>query len=163
MRFFWSRVFQESAPHRPLMDAWKYFRIFFLFDRDIHEKEGTSADNPRKSEPSASYTVRQKGMPFRRIIRGKSKLSVDYTSESLLFLRNIPATSKQSSENFRRDNPRKVKTLRGLYCGKTGKIICGKSELSMDYPGESFNIMRKVKISLFKGLSSILKLISDKY
>jgi hypothetical protein len=38
----------------------------------------------------------------------------------------------------------------------------GKSELSMDYAKESFSRPRKVIISLCKGLSQLLKLISNK-
>jgi hypothetical protein len=39
------------------------------------------------------------------------------------------------------------------------RIIRGKSKLSANYPAESFSLLRKVKISLFKGLSLILKII----
>ncbi len=38
----------------------------------------------------------------------------------------------------------------------------GKSEFSADYPVESFSVLWKVIISLFKSLSLLLKLISDK-
>jgi hypothetical protein len=67
-------------------------------------------------------------VPYRRIIRGKSKpkLSANYPAER----RAIP------------NNPWKVKTF-------------------ANYPAESFGISRKVKISLFKGLSLLLKLILD--
>jgi hypothetical protein len=44
-----------------------------------------------------------KGMPFRRIIRGKSKLSADHTAES---------------HAFPQGNLQKVKTFRKLPCGK---------------------------------------------
>jgi hypothetical protein len=50
-----------------------------------------------------SHTILQKGMPFRRIIRGKSKLPAYYTAEK---------------HDFHQDNPRKIKTLRELSCGK---------------------------------------------
>jgi hypothetical protein len=67
-------------------------------------------------------------MPFRRIIRGKSKLSVDHTAERHAFRR----------------------------------VIRGKSKLSAYYSGESFSIPRKVKISLFKGLSLLPQIILAK-
>jgi hypothetical protein len=41
-------------------------------------------------------------------------------------------------------------------------IIRGKSKLPADYPTESFSVPRKVRISLIKGLSLILKQILDK-
>jgi hypothetical protein len=49
------------------------------------------------------HTILRKGMPFLRIIRGKSKLPAYYTAEK---------------HDFPQDNPRKVKTFRGLTCGK---------------------------------------------
>jgi hypothetical protein len=76
--------------------------------------------------------------------------------------------------------------LRRIICGKLGmhfrRIICckskvsanhnaeigmpriirGKSKLSANYPAESFKVPQKVKFSLFKGLSPLLKLILDK-
>jgi hypothetical protein len=42
------------------------------------------------------------------------------------------------------------------------RIIRGKSKLSANFHAESFSIPQKVKISLFKGLSLILKIILDK-
>jgi hypothetical protein len=41
------------------------------------------------------------------------------------------------------------------------RVIGGKSKLSANYPAESFSIPRKVKMSLFKGLSLILQIIFD--
>jgi hypothetical protein len=75
-----------------------------------------------------SHTFLRKGMPFCRIIRGKSKLPAYHTSEKHAFLQ---------------DNPR-------------------KSKLSVNYPAESFSILRKVKISLFKGISLLLQIILHK-
>jgi hypothetical protein len=49
------------------------------------------------------HTILRKGMPFRRIIRGKSKL---------------PAYHTAKKHDFPQDNPRKVKTFRELSCGK---------------------------------------------
>jgi hypothetical protein len=49
------------------------------------------------------WNILQKGMPFRRIISGKSKLSANYTAERHAFPQN---------------NPRKFKTFRELSCGK---------------------------------------------
>jgi hypothetical protein len=40
--------------------------------------------------------------------------------------------------------------------------IRGKSKLSANYPAKSFRILRKVKISLFKGLSLLMQIILDK-
>jgi hypothetical protein len=42
------------------------------------------------------------------------------------------------------------------------RVICGKSKLSANYHAESFSIPRKVKISLFKGLSLLPQIILDK-
>ncbi len=50
-----------------------------------------------------SHNILRKGMPFRRIIRGKSKLPAYYTAEK---------------HDFVQDNPRKVKIFRELSCGK---------------------------------------------
>jgi hypothetical protein len=50
-----------------------------------------------------SHTILRKGMPFRMIIRGKSKLPAYHTAER----HALP-----------QDNPRKVKTFRELSCGK---------------------------------------------
>jgi hypothetical protein len=50
-----------------------------------------------------SNTILRKGMPFRRIIRGKAKLPAYHTAEKHAFPQN---------------NPRKVKTFRGLSSGK---------------------------------------------
>jgi hypothetical protein len=50
-----------------------------------------------------SHTILRKGMPFRRIIHGKSKLPAYYTAKKHAFLQ---------------DNPRKVKTFRESSCGK---------------------------------------------
>jgi hypothetical protein len=47
--------------------------------------------------------ILRKGMPFHRIILGKSKLSADHTAER---------------HAFPQGNPRKVKTFRKLPCGK---------------------------------------------
>jgi hypothetical protein len=41
------------------------------------------------------------------------------------------------------------------------RVIRRKSELSTNYPAESFSKLRKVKISLFKGLSLLLQIILD--
>ncbi len=57
------------------------------------------------------------------------------------------------SQNFLRIIPMKRLPFR--------RIIHGKSN-STNYPAESFSIPRKVKFSLFKGLSLLLKLIFDK-
>jgi hypothetical protein len=38
----------------------------------------------------------------------------------------------------------------------------GKSKLSANYPAVNFSILRKVKISLFKGLSLLLEIILDR-
>jgi hypothetical protein len=42
------------------------------------------------------------------------------------------------------------------------RIFREKPKLSANYPVESFSILQKVKISLFKGVSLLLKLIFDK-
>jgi hypothetical protein len=42
-----------------------------------------------------------------------------------------------------------------------GLIFFHESKLSANYPAESFSIPRKVKISLFKGLSLLLQIILD--
>ncbi len=123
---------------------------------------------------------------FPWIIRGKSKLSTNYTAERHAFLRY---------------NSQKVKTFSKLFCIKAGpwkvfdilqiilqkgmpfrrkkfmesqnfpwiilqkgsrlflRIIHEKSKLSANRPLESFSLPPKVKISLLKGLSLLLKLI----
>jgi hypothetical protein len=75
-----------------------------------------------------SHTILWKGMPFHRIIRGKSKLPAYHTAEK---------------HAFPQDNPRKSKLLE-------------------NYPAKSFSVPRKVKISLFKGLSLFLQIILHK-
>jgi hypothetical protein len=42
------------------------------------------------------------------------------------------------------------------------RVIRGNSKLSANYPAGSFSIPRKVKISLFKGLSLLPQIILDK-
>jgi hypothetical protein len=42
------------------------------------------------------------------------------------------------------------------------RVIREKSKLSTNYPAESFSIWRKVKVSLFKGLSLLPPIILDK-
>jgi hypothetical protein len=42
------------------------------------------------------------------------------------------------------------------------RIIRRKSKLPANYPAESFSILRKVKISPYKGLSLLLQIILDK-
>jgi hypothetical protein len=49
------------------------------------------------------WIILRKGMPFRRIIRGTSKLSLDHTAER---------------HAFPQVDPQKVKTFRELPCGK---------------------------------------------
>jgi hypothetical protein len=97
-----------------------------------------------------SYVLR-KGMLFRRVIRGKSNLSEDYPAER---------------HAFPQDNSRKVKTFRGSYVLRKGmlfrRVIRGKSKLSANFPAKSFSKPRKVKISLFKGLSILPQMILDK-
>jgi hypothetical protein len=41
------------------------------------------------------------------------------------------------------------------------RVIRGKSKLSANYPADSFSITRKVKISLFKGISLFQQIILD--
>ncbi len=82
-------------------------------------------------------------MPFRRIIRGMSKLSADYTLESYLFLMNISAKLKQTNaKHFPQDNPQKKKTFMQITLWKGmpfHNIFCGKSDMSLDNPAESFS------------------------
>jgi hypothetical protein len=90
-----------------------------------------------KSAESQNFPriILRKGMTFRRIISGKSKLYTDYTAERHAFPLGYQ---------------RKVKTFRELPCGK------------FQYTAESFSIPLKVKISLFKGLSLLPQIIFDK-
>ncbi len=87
---------------RPLMNAWKYFGILFWFGWYIHEAEKTFRVWSAESQNFPRILPR-KGVSFRGIIRGKSKLSENYTSER---------------RAFPRYDPRKVETLQGLYRGK---------------------------------------------
>jgi hypothetical protein len=117
---------------------------------------------------------------FRRLYRGKAWLSPVKPVESSDFLMIILKKLIPFSGIIRRSSD-----FLGLSCWKAclstvwsaksqniprtvlrtdmpfHRIFCRKSELSMDYPAESFTVPLKVKISLFIGLSLLLKLISD--
>jgi hypothetical protein len=109
-------------------------------------------------------------MPFRGIILGKSKLSADYTAERHAFPRYNPRRAcncelfcvkagfpmVKSAESF--DFPRII-LQKGM---PFRRVIYGKSKLSVNYPAERFSIPRKVKISLFKGISLLPQIILDK-
>jgi hypothetical protein len=88
-----------------------------------------------------SHTILRKGMHFRRIIRGKSKLPTYHTAEK---------------HDFPRDYPWKVKTFREISCGMfqytaESQIARGK-----------FQYTAQSQIALFKGFSLLQKIILDK-
>jgi hypothetical protein len=87
-------------------------------------------------------------MPFHGIIRGKA-------CDCKLFCvkAGFPMVKSAESQNFPRIILRKGMPF--------PRIIRGKSKLSANYPAESFSILRKVKISLFKGLSLLPQIIVD--
>ncbi len=94
---FLSRFFHESTYHMPLMNVYEYFWILFCFCfvwlRYSYKIGNFLRIIFRKSE--LPRIIWQKGMPFPEIIRGNSKLSADYTSESFLFLKRVSSEMKQ--------------------------------------------------------------------
>jgi hypothetical protein len=77
MRFF-GLVFPESTPNRLLMKVKKYLNIFSRIGGDFGSLSAEKSQNFLQIIP-------WKGMPFRGVILGKSKLSADCTKEKHSF------------------------------------------------------------------------------
>jgi hypothetical protein len=101
------------------------------------------------------------------------KIGRGYSNESLNCPRVVPRKGMTGqpaeSQNFPRIIPWKGMPFHGIIEVKSAGssdfllIILDKiSRISTDYPAESFSVRRKVKISLFKIRTPLLKLIYDK-
>ena len=93
MRFFGLVFFHESTPNRSLINVKKLFIIFSRIRGDIRAQSLTFRGLSTESQNFPRIILR-KGMPFRGIILGKSKLSADYTAERHAFPRYNPRKGK---------------------------------------------------------------------